>query len=210
MKNLHITIHQKGKLKGIVSINTSTLKNDFCNKIACRNIKRKDRQCKTICELCYAEKNERVRLQLEACLEKNNEILSKHLLTEEEIPVLNNAFVRFHSFGEFINDIHVQNFLNIARHNPQTKFCLMTKRYDLVMKYPKLKNIIYIASSQLINNPITDSSVIGFFDKVFTVYEQSVACDKKININCEGRNCMECKNCYRRSGSKNINEILRK
>lgn len=209
-KGLHITVHQTGKLKGIVSINTSTLKNDFCNKAGCRDIRRKFRACHSICELCYAEKNEKVRLQLEACLERNNEILSKHLLTDEEIPVLNNAFVRFHSFGEFINDIHVQNFLNIARHNPQTKFCLMTKRYDLVMKYPKLKNIVYIASSPLINIPITDKKVVGFFDKVFTVYEQFIASDKKININCQGRNCMQCKNCYRRSGAKNINEILRK
>lgn len=209
-KGLHITVHQTGKLKGIVSINTSTLKNDFCNKAGCRDIRRKFRACHSICELCYAEKNERVRLQLEVCLERNNEILSSHLLTEEEIPYLNNAFVRFHSFGEFINDIHVQNFLNIARHNPQTKFCLMTKRYDLVMKYPKLKNIIYIASSPLINKPITDSTVIGFFDKVFTVYEQAAACGEKIKINCHGKSCVKCMNCYKRSGAKNINEILRK
>lgn len=208
--NIHLTIHQKGKLKGIVSINTSSLKNDFCNKIGCRNIKRKDREYKAICELCYSEKNERLRIQLEKCLEKNNEILSKYLLEDDEIPILNNAFVRFHSFGEFINDIHVQNFLKIAQKNPQTKFCLMTKRYDLVMKYPKVKNVIYIASSPLINNPITDSSVIGFFDKVFTVYEKVYACENNIKINCEGRNCMKCKNCYKKTGDKNISEILRK
>lgn len=208
--NLHITIHQKGKLKGIVSINTSTLKNDFCNKAGCRNIQRKFRNYNSICELCYAEKNEKLRKQLEVCLERNNEILSNRLLKEDEIPKLNNAFVRFHSFGEFINDIHVQNFLNIAKKNSQTKFCLMTKRYDLVMKYPKVKNIIYIASSPLINTPITNKEVVTYFDKIFTVYEQFIASDKKIKINCEGRSCMECKNCYRKNGAKNINEILRK
>lgn len=207
---LHLTLHQKGKLEGIWSINTSSLENEFCNQIGCRDKKRKDRKCKTVCELCYSEKNEKLRKQLENCLVKNNKILSEKLLTKEEIPFLNNAFIRFHSFGEFINDIHVQNFLNIAKANPQSKFCLMTKRYDLVMKYKKQKNIIYIASSPNINEPIKNEEVLKYFDKVFTVYEKNVACDEKVKINCHGKSCVKCLNCYKKVGAKNINEILRK
>lgn len=210
IKKIHLTIHEQGKLKGIISINTSSLKNDFCNNIGCRNTRRAERKCKSICELCYAEKNEKLRKALEACLERNNDIFSERLLTKDEIPILNNAFVRFHSFGEFINDIHVQNFLNIAKANPHVKFCLMTKRYDLVMKYPKVKNIIYIASSPLINIPLKDNSILEYFDKIFTVYEQVYACENDIKINCQGRDCMKCQNCYKKTGAKNISEILRK
>ena len=47
-KELHLTIHMKGKLKGILSINTSSLKNPFCNSIGCRHLARKDRKKKTI------------------------------------------------------------------------------------------------------------------------------------------------------------------
>lgn len=209
-KELHLTIHMKGKLKGILSINTSSLKNPFCNSIGCRHLARKDRKKKTICEYCYAEKNEKLRKQLEACLEHNTEMLTTRILKDEEIPLLNNAFVRFHSFGELVNDIHVQNFLNIAKKNPQTIFCLMTKRYNLIMKHPKLKNIIYIASSPLLNTPIQNKTVLEYFDKTFTVYEHDNACVKKININCHGKDCIKCQNCYTTKGSKNINEILRK
>lgn len=207
---LHLTVHMNGKLKHIVSVNTSSLGNSFCHKMGNRDIARRNRSCKTICELCYAEKNEKVRKQLEACLENNTEILSSHLLTDDEIPYLNNSYVRFHSFGEFINDIHVQNFLKIAENNPQTTFCLMTKRYDLVMKYPKLKNIIYIASSPIINVKIQNQDVLGYFDKTFTVYEESYANNNKIKINCHGKSCVNCKNCYSRRGRKDICEILRK
>ena len=205
---LHITIHTDGKLKHIVSINTSTLCNEFCNAMGKRELARRDREKKSVCELCYAEKNEKLRKQLEGCLKNNTDILTKKLLSEEEIPFLNNSYVRFHSFGEFVNDIHVQNFLNIAKHNPQTTFCLMTKRYDLIMKYPKLKNIIYIASSPIINVKIQNQEVLDYFDKIFTVYsDQNSACGK---INCAGLSCITCKKCYTRRGSKYINELLRK
>lgn len=205
---LHITTHMDGKLKYIVSINTSSLCNEFCHKMGKRDIARRDREKISVCELCYAEKNEKVRKQLEACLENNTDILTKRILGEEELPYLNNSYVRFHSFGELVNDIHVQNFLNIARHNPQTTFCLMTKRYDLVMKYPKLKNVIYIASSPIINVKIENPQILKYFDKVFTVYsDQNSACGK---INCAGLSCISCKKCYTRRGTRYINELLRK
>lgn len=86
----------------------------------------------------------------------------------------------------------------------------MTKRYNLVMAYPKLKNIVYIASSPIINKPIENETVLAYFDKTFTVYEQEYACGMKIHINCHGKNCMECRNCYKKTGSKKISEILRK
>lgn len=205
---LHITIHQKSKLKGIASINTSTLINSFCYKMGCRNLSRKDREKTKICEYCYAEKNEVLRKKLENKLIQNSKLLSEHLLLDEEIPFLNFAYVRFHSFGELINDIHMHNFYNIALKNPQTHFCLMTKRGDLVIKYPKLKNVTYILSSPIINTNINDFK--DYFDKIFTVYTKEYAIENKIKINCEGRECIKCKRCYNKRGSKFINEILRK
>ena len=205
MNLLHLTIHKKGKLAGITSINTSSLQNEFCNSIGCRNIKRKDREYRSVCELCYAEKNEKVRKNLEKCLINNSDILSKELLNDRQVPILNQKYVRFHSFGELINDIHFQNFLKIAKLNPETTFSLMTKRYDIVMKYPKLDNIIYIASSPLINKPVSDINVLKYFDKVFTVYSND-----NIGITCGAKDCMHCLKCYSKSGEKSINELLRK
>lgn len=205
---LHITEHKNSKLKGIASINTSSLINSFCNKIGCRSLIRKDRNKISVCELCYSEKNEVLRKALEKKLINNSKLLSEKLLDDKEIPFLNYAYVRFHSFGELINDIHMHNFYKIALMNPQTKFCLMTKRYDLVVKYPKLKNVIYIASSPIINKNI--NNYFNYFDKIFTVYSKEYANKNNIKINCEGRECIMCKKCYTRKGSKEINEILRK
>ena len=112
---------------------------------------------------------------------------------------------RFHSFGEIINGIHFQNFLKIAKLNPDTTFSLMTKRYDIVMKYPKLNNIIYIASSPLINIPISDKKILEYFDKIFTVYDK-----ENIEITCGHNDCLHCLKCYNKSGDKKINELLRK
>ena len=205
MDLLHLTVHNKGKLKGITSINTSSLQNEFCNSIGCRNIKRKDRKYKSVCELCYAEKNEKVRKSLEKCLINNSYILSKELLNDRQVPILNQKYIRFHSFGEIINGIHFQNFLKIAKLNPDTTFSLMTKRYDIVMKYPKLNNIIYIASSPLINIPISDKKILEYFDKIFTVYDK-----ENIEITCGHNDCLHCLKCYNKSGDKKINELLRK
>lgn len=138
----------------------------------------------------------------------NTKLLSERLLDDKEIPFLNYAYVRFHSFGELINDIHMNNFYNIALKNPHTKFCLMTKRYDLVVKYPKLKNVIYIASSPIINKNI--NNFFDYFDKIFTVFTKEYSDENNIKINCEGRECIKCKRCYTRKGSRFINEILRK
>lgn len=207
--NLHLTVHQSGKLMNITSINTSSLINEFCNKMGCREFCRKDRKRKTICEYCYAEKNEKLRKQLEKCLINNTKMLTEKILTDDEIPFLNNAFVRFHSFGELINDIHMHNFYNIAKKNEQTKFCLMTKRPELVVKYPKLKNVVYILSSPIINKK-TDSEYLDYFDKTFTVYTEEYIKENKIKINCHGLSCINCQKCYKRSGTQEIKELLRK
>ena len=206
---LHLTEHLKGKLQHIVSINTSTFMNDFCNKMGCRESARKDREKKKICEYCYAEKNERLRKTLEACLVRNTKMLTEELIPEEDIPFLNCAYVRFHSFGELVNDTHMHNFYNIAKKNQQTTFCLMTKRPELVIKYPKLKNVIYILSSPVINKKV-DTKYLDYFDKTFTVYTEDYAKQNNIKFNCEGYSCIGCRRCYSRRGCKEIKELLRK
>ncbi|MGL4999288.1 MAG: GP88 family protein [Cetobacterium sp.] len=207
-EKLHITIHsEKHKLRSIVSINTSTLCNSFCNKMADRSESRKDRECKTICDLCYAEKITKLFPSLENKLIKNSEILSKGLI---EVPFLNYAFVRFHSFGEIINKKHMENIYNIAKANPQATFCLMTKRYDLAMKFEKLDNVVYIASAPMINVPIVNKKVLNYFDKQFVVYDVDKAEEQKIELNCKGKSCVDCRQCYTKLGDKVITEGLRK
>ncbi|MGL4452466.1 MAG: hypothetical protein ACRCTZ_14975 [Sarcina sp.] len=205
---IHLTIHKDNKLEGIVSINTSTFYNPFCNSIGCRKTKRKDREKDKICHFCYAEKNELIYKNLELALIKNSEILSKEKI---EPFFINAAFVRIHSFGELINEQHMENIYNLAKFNKHATFCLMTKRYNIAMKYPKLKNVVYIASSPVLNKPIENEKVLSYFDKTFTVYEPDFDIEKiGKKINCHGLSCKDCKKCYTRRGSKEINELLRK
>lgn len=205
---IKLTYHKENKLEGIVSLNTSTFFNSFCNAIGCRKEKRKDRKKDKICHYCYAEKNELIYKNLEKVLVDNSKILSE---TKVKPFFINAAYVRIHSFGELINDQHMENIYNIAKFNKHVTFCLMTKRYNIAMKYPKLKNVIYIASSPIINKKITDEKVLSYFDKTFTVYEPDFDIEKLgLKINCHGLSCKDCKKCYTRRGSKEINELLRK
>lgn len=205
---IHLTYHKDNKLDGIVSLNTSTFFNNFCNAIGCRSKCRKDREQDKVCHLCYSEKNERIYKNLEEKLIKNSKLLSEGKIKPFFI---NAAFVRIHSFGELINEQHMENIYNIAKFNPHTTFCLMTKRYNLVMKYPKLKNVIYIASSPVVNKEVENKSVLEYFDKTFTVYSKNFDIEKiGKKINCHGLSCAQCRKCYTRRGTKSICELLRK
>lgn len=83
----------------------------------------------------------------------NGEILSNRNLTESELGWLTvelgtRSIVRFHSFGELLNMIHLNNFVRIAKALPKTTFALWSKRIDLIKKLKdKPKNLILIYST---------------------------------------------------------------
>lgn len=197
---LHITTGS-GKMAGLPSINTSTLKNDFCSSMRNSNTK-KD----LICKKCYAARLETMRPSLVTALERNA-VVYERLLTEDELPRLNYAIFRFDSFGELHNTMHLINYFAIALKNPTTMFGLWTKRTDIVKKVlktmPKPANVILIHSSTTRDS--VDALPAGY-DKVFTAHTRKTSKANNVAINCHSA-CNDCRLCYEHNGVTFINEI---
>jgi hypothetical protein len=185
VSKLHITKHTSGKMNGFISINTSSLDNDFCKSCRLNN--------ELICSKCYAGKYESFRQHLKNNLENNSKILSSNKLTNNDIPIINNKYVRLHSFGELYNLNHLMNFISIANKNIDTTFTLFTKRLNLIKEVENLipKNMIIIASSMHLNIPLNKEDIPERVNKVFTVYDKK----SEVTINCS-QACSSCMKCY--------------
>lgn len=194
---LHIT-KGCGKMEGFNSLSVSSLNNSFCQSMKLNP--------DTICRRCYGNKYEKMRSSLEACLVRNANILICPL-TKSEIPKINAKYFRFNGFGELYNDVHYKNLCKIAKANPDTIFAIWTKRANIVMKYPKVKNMIYIYSNPFINKLFNNAKIIKWFDHIFSVWDKGFAKNNKIKINCSGKKCINCLICYKKGTEKFINEL---
>lgn len=96
----------KGKMNGIPSIGTCCENNPICRK---RSLDKS-----SVCSKCYASRYMKMRPKLKEKLISNAEILSSRLLTDRELPCINNLVYRFESFGDLHNDIHLKNYVRIA------------------------------------------------------------------------------------------------
>lgn len=192
-----------GKLKGIPAINTNTLSNDFCKKMAAS-----DKGKNIICSGCYSvamlsgsRKNCVPRFQ------NNTEALSTRPLLPREIPTLNSAWFRFSGHGELENTTHYENYCRIAEANPQTTFALWTKRKAIVQRsdYPTPENLILIYSNPIIDKPINKAP--KGFHKVFNNVKGNGQYEAQEN--CTGQKCIECLACYKFGGTDVIVEAVK-
>lgn len=200
---VHVTIGSKtGKMQGIDSINTSSLKNEFCQKMASNE--------KSICNKCYSNRTSKMYTSLEKRLIQNSELLSGGFLPLEQLPFINSSVMRFDSFGELINHIHFINLLNIAEKNKHCRFVLWTKRKDIVKKVldnrEKPENFHLIFSSPVKNQV---AKLPQYFSKVFTVFDKKTAQNDNIAINCGGKKCIDCMLCYTDNDTIFVNELLK-
>ncbi|HRZ18680.1 MAG TPA: hypothetical protein P5136_01370 [Methanofastidiosum sp.] len=198
-----VTDSHRGKMKGLWSINTSTMSNPFCQKMQKTN---------AICSKCYAQRIEHTygRKQPIGIWKENGKILSSRILKDKEIRIFKKDVpIRFHSFGELLNLTHLLNFFKIATMNPDRIFALWSKRSDLVRKVYKDKpaNLILIYSTPQINK-LKPKKLQGF-DKVFSVYTEEFAKEHKIKINCHA-SCINCMTCYSHSQTVYVNELVKK
>lgn len=193
-----------GKLNGIPAINTNTVTNEFC-------IKMKDTD--SICGSCYSHRMlNTYRKNCQPAFQYNSDILSKAILIEDMLPVINSAFFRFNGHGELINMNHLINIVNICKKNPHTSFALWTKRKNLVNKlfkysdeYHPPKNLILIYSNPKVDCVQLEPPV--HFHKVFNNVSKSIY--KSIE-NCTGQKCIECLACYKKdSGIDSIIERVK-
>lgn len=174
-------------MEGIRSLNTNPMTNTFC-QLASQNDD-------TICSSCYARSLCQIRPNMQKAYDRNATLLSEQILKPLK---LEDDLFRFNSFGELINETHVQNLLNIVFENPNTNFALWTKKPNLLKRgmneKPKNLQLVYssIYTDKIANLP-------DQFDKVFTVFS------KEQNINCSEK-CIDCQYCYHDNNIKYIRE----
>jgi len=197
-----------GKLSGIPAINTNTVTNEFC-------IKMKDTD--SICGSCYSHRMlNTYRKNCQPAFQHNSDLLSKSILIEDFLPVINSAFFRFNGHGELINMAHLINIVNICIKNPHTSFALWTKRKSLINNLFRFGHRFSNGSDKLpdnliliYSNPKVDCVQIEppvHFHKVFN----NVSHGGYKNENCTGQKCIECLACYKKdSGIDSIIERVK-
>ena len=130
------------------------------------------------------------------------------------LPRLNDLIFRFESFGDLRNVIQVENYFNIVKENPRVSFGWWTKNPRFIDEYLKAgnekpENVRIGVSSLFVNMPIQNKRYSYFTDFVFTVYSPDYIENNRIEINCGGRHCLTCQNCYRKEGAAIVNEKLK-
>ena len=203
-----ITKNHTGKMEGLQSLSTSVLLNENC--------KRNREIDGAVCVKCYAARLAAMRTSLDEKLDFNTVLLTTCVLPVETLPVINSLYFRFESFGDLNNTIQVVNYFNICKKNPLVNFALWTKNPHIIAqamneyKIEKPNNINIIYSSLFINQESTGIfKKYSFIDKVFTVYDPQYIKENNIDINCGGRHCAGCLNCYKKNDIRIINEKLK-
>lgn len=179
-----------GKLEGLKALNTNTLTNPYCKKM---NAVVDD---SIICKHCYSmEMLQGLRKNCGPAWQRNSDALSGGLIPPHLLPTILDAFFRFSGHGELLNMTMLENFHNIAMHNPHCTFAMWTKRKGWVRRFyserAKPANLILIYS-----NPRIDSVMDTppeFFDRTFN----NVSSDSDTEQNCTGQKCRDCLLCYK-------------
>ena len=201
---VHYTIKHTGKMEGMQSLSTSCLCNKYC--------KNRSNNSELVCSHCYAQRQMKIYKNLNACLERNTEILTGRILKEAEIPMINASFFRFESFGDLINKMQITNYFNICKKNKHVNFALWTKNPWIIEEAiesgeKKPRNLQIVYSSPCLNDPVDPG--YEFIDKIFTVFDKDYIKKNGIEINCGAKSCLLCNKCYRKNKERYINEKLK-
>jgi hypothetical protein len=185
---------------GIHAITTSKLKNANCIKLS--------KIEGTVCSKCYADRSLNAYSRFREHTNANTLALSSKLLNDHDLPRVDNLIFRFETHGDIVNKTHIENYVNICKVNPRTRFTLWSKRVTLLESYfthnPKPKNLTIIHSSSIMN---VEDKMPFYADKVFTVYDKKAA--EGVKINCS-RACADCRLCYDKNNVKQIRELIHK
>ena len=146
---------------------------------------------------------------------------------------------RIEAFADVQNETQAENYVNIIKKNNHVVFGWWSKNIDIIDKIlqrtGKPKNLVLIQSSLFVNRPEKKRS--QFVDRVFTVYNDAFLCEldiikeclsrlqetnkkaakkavqnifEKYFINCGGRACNACRQCYNTENkTENIKERLK-
>ena len=195
-----------GKMEGIDSISTSCILNTFCEA------RKKDPD--SVCSHCYATRLLAFREGANRCYERNLCTL-RNLLPKWKAAraVFTTRLGRFEAFGDLSSVTHARNYLRIARANPDTRFAIWTKNWNLLATAIKEeggkcpRNLSIVLSSNKLNGSFTEEQLERIqakmhVDHVFEVYTPEYLKEHpEVKIECGGRKCLECGRCYRKTKS---------
>lgn len=208
-KLLSVSQGLTGKMAGMPAITSSMLCNEYCERL--RSIP------DTVCEKCYTLKYLQSRPSVDKCYRKNTELLTKSIIPIHQLPFINAAMCRLESFGDIVNAMHLQNYVNLIKKNSHCMFSLFTKNYTVVFQYFKVhkqpKNLSIVISSLLLNQPfdVTNLAYANLTNvKIFTVYTKAYTENSGVAINCGKNRCIDCQRCYKPNKTPiYISEILK-
>lgn len=199
-----------GKLEGYYSVSTSVLMNPICQKRA--------QVPGSICAQCYAATYAAMRNELNQALETNFRILNEMLISETAWATLTwpttNGDGRIESFGDVASVTAARNYLRIIKTHPWINFGVWTKNVPLWIRAFDLEggkpaNMKFIVSSPIVNERVAiPEEWLPYVDHRFTVYAKDYAEEHDVLINCGGKKCMTCRNCYG-DGPFDIAELLK-
>ena len=195
-----------GKLEGLKAISTNTVTNNFCLKM------NKTKSNNIICKFCYSHSMlNTYRKSMQECLQRNSNLLSTKELKDNQIPFINELYIRINAHGELINQMHLHNIVLICNKYKRTHFALWSKRKDIVKKYfdnnKKPTNLILVYSNPITNKPIDIRDIPQYFDKTFNNVDYDKFTKEQ---NCTGQKCIDCLKCYNHNNDNTIIEAIKK
>ncbi len=205
----------EGKLLGIPSISTCCLTNPIC----LARMQNGD----SVCAHCYAATLMKIRKALKEAMIRNMDILTDHVLTIDELDGMEikftpkmrelnpEMFAREESFGDVSNVTQAINYFLIAKRNGAFKWAIWTKNHWIVAEAYRIlgwkpDNLSIGYSSPKLNEVVDlstlDPDFVKICDFVFTVFTKQFAKEHGIKINCGGRACRKCGQCYKSNKTK--------
>ena len=137
------------------------------------------------------------------------------MLPVELLPEINALYFRLESFGDLNSAAQFENYLNIVWKNPAVNFAIWSKNPHIMAElfnigYVKPENLQIVYSALKLNAPEILTAAImkryTFIDRVFIVYDKETIKKENIAINCGGRSCINCLQCYTKGGAAVIRE----
>ena len=214
----HCCTNHNAKMSGMISYSTYVKMNIYC-------IARRKRGC-SVCAHCFAARQTKTYKEQALKLARAHVITTMCEWSIDDIPVNmivsgGYKYFRLESFGDINNTTQVNNYnvLAIALKAVNIRVTLWTKNPGIIQKAINngmvlSDNLTTGLSSLKLNTPeIERAKKYSFIKFVFTVFDHEYVKTHNININCGGRHCLSCLNCYLTAATANdlviINELLK-
>lgn len=212
----HMCDDHTAKMSGMISYSTSVEENIFCiARMHCNH---------AVCKHCFAYRQLGIYADQRKKLKRAHAIATRCEWSIADIPFIDYRefpYFRLESFGDINNSLQVKNYNTLAMVNAQNGIMttLWTKNPGIIQNAInnglQLSSYLTIGLSSLeLNKPEVDKAKrYSFIRFLFTVYDENYISDHNVNINCGGRHCLSCLNCYELAASSNelilINEKLK-